>query len=157
MSQSCASFLCLFIYSCHFFILSPWSPIWISSKQLEYLHSQSHLQWVEEWWGCLAFTTKIWLQKNPSNWKQLWKFWQCKLCQDQSKNNKPNKHNEILLKRGVLTVLSTMAPREQGSNATSRSFINDAQRTSPRNSCRIMQTMTQMLLMLPTHLKSSWM
>ena len=48
----------------------------------------------------------------------------------------------ITLKRGVLMVLSIMAPREQGSNATSRSFINDAQRTSPRNSCCIMQTMT---------------
>lgn len=44
--------------------------------------------------------------------------------------------------RGVLMVLSIMAPREQGSNATSRSFINDAQRTSPCNSCCIMQTMT---------------
>lgn len=86
---------------CHFFILSPSSPIWISSKQLECLYCHSHLQWVEEWWGCLSLTTHCSCRfttqenvtpKHPSNFP-LWKFWQCKLCQDQSKNNKLNKHN----------------------------------------------------------------
>ena len=99
------------IYSCHFFILSPWSPIWISSKHLECLYCHSHLQWVEEWWGCLSLTTHCSClfrrqenvtPKNPSNFP-LWKFWQCKLCQDQSKNNKRNKHNtEVRCPQGAV-------------------------------------------------------
>ena len=40
--------------------------------------------------------------KNPSNFP-LWKFWQCKLCQDQSKNNKRGKHNtEVRCPRGAV-------------------------------------------------------